>query len=146
MASASVAYWPLANGATAAVRAGDIPITRLAGVAFKVADIEKARQFYPTVLGLDEVYTLKDAAGSRLTGRLVTWESSNPGVATVSNSGLVTGVAPGQVTITASSEGTGGRAAISVTSLVTLQRMPDAKDRAELIEFLARATRPTDRR
>jgi len=59
--------------------------------------------------------TLKDAAGSRLTGRLVTWESSNPGVATVSNSGLVTGVAPGQVTITASSEGTGGRAAISVT-------------------------------
>ena len=31
-------------------------------------------------------------------------------------------------------------------SKMPLQRMPDAKDRAELIEFLARATRPTDRR
>ena len=31
-------------------------------------------------------------------------------------------------------------------SKMPLQRMPDAKDRADLIEFLARATRPTDRR
>jgi len=58
---------------------------------------------------------LKDAAGTPLTGRPVTWESSNPSVATVSSSGLVTGVAPGSSTITATSEGTGGRAAITVT-------------------------------
>jgi len=59
--------------------------------------------------------TLKDAAGNALTGRPVTWESSDISVATVSNHGLVTGVATGAATITASSEGTGGRAAITVT-------------------------------
>ena len=31
-------------------------------------------------------------------------------------------------------------------SKMPLQRMPDAKDRADLIEFLARATRPAERR
>ena len=37
--------------------------------------------------------TPKDAGGAALTGRVVTWASSNTGVATVSGSGLVTGVA-----------------------------------------------------
>lgn len=48
--------------------------------------------------------TTKDAGGNVLTGRVVTWASSNTAVATVSGSGAVTGVAPGSVTITATSE------------------------------------------
>ncbi|PYO96037.1 MAG: hypothetical protein DMD60_11980, partial [Gemmatimonadetes bacterium] len=45
--------------------------------------------------------TPKDAAGGTLTGRTVTWTSSNPSVATVSPSGQVAGVTPGSATITA---------------------------------------------
>ena len=48
--------------------------------------------------------TLTDANGATLTGRAVAWSTSYAGKATVSN-GVVTGVAFGQVTITASSEG-----------------------------------------
>lgn len=48
--------------------------------------------------------TLRDASSHILTGRTVTWATSNAGVATVSASGLVTAVAPGSVTITATSE------------------------------------------
>src|SRR2546427_260476 len=58
--------------------------------------------------------TTKDANGSVLTGRVVTWASGNTGVATVSSTGLVTGVAQGQATITAASEGQQGTAAVTV--------------------------------
>jgi uncharacterized protein YjdB len=57
----------------------------------------------------------KDAAGNTLTGRVVTWSSSNTAVATVNSSGLVTAVAVGSATITATSEGKSGTAAITVT-------------------------------
>src|SRR5438309_2140033 len=59
--------------------------------------------------------TTKDAAGNVLSGRTVTWASSNAAAATVSASGVVTGVAAGSATITATSEGQGGTAAITVT-------------------------------
>jgi hypothetical protein len=60
--------------------------------------------------------TPKDAAGNALTGRTVTWASSNVGVASVGAAGLVTGSAVGgPVTITATSEGHSGSAAITVT-------------------------------
>src|SRR5207245_1111893 len=58
--------------------------------------------------------TLKDANQNVLTGRVVTWASGNTGVATVSSTGLVTGVAQGQATITAASEGQQGTAAVTV--------------------------------
>src|SRR2546425_1970437 len=59
--------------------------------------------------------TVKDASGNTLTGRTVTWTTSNASVATVSASGLVSGVAAGAATITATSEGHSGTAAITVT-------------------------------
>src|SRR5437868_6210712 len=61
--------------------------------------------------------TLKDAAGNVLLGRVVTWTSSNTGVATVSGTGLVTGGAPGSATVTATSEGISGTAAVTVTAV-----------------------------
>src|SRR6266702_4707722 len=55
-----------------------------------------------------------DSAGTALGGRAVTWTSGAPGVATVDGSGLVTGVAAGSATITATSEGKSGSAAVTV--------------------------------
>ena len=37
--------------------------TRVAGESFKVADLEKARQFYAGILGLEEAFDLKDSNG-----------------------------------------------------------------------------------
>src|SRR5207245_1362321 len=59
--------------------------------------------------------TPRDASGNPLTGRVVTWSSSNSAVASVSSSGLVTGKAAGSATITATSEGKSGSAAVMVT-------------------------------
>src|SRR2546426_506737 len=61
--------------------------------------------------------TLKDAAGNVLSGRSVTWASGAPAVATVSSTGLVTGVAANAVTITATSEGQPGSAGVTVNLL-----------------------------
>jgi len=60
--------------------------------------------------------TLKDAGGNVLTGRVVTWSSSNPAIATVDGaSGVATGVTPGTATIVATSEGQTGSATLTVT-------------------------------
>src|SRR5947208_16645739 len=66
----------------------------------------------------------RDSLGNGLAGRVVTWGSSAPSVATVTSAGLVTGVAAGTATMTATSEGKSGTSAITVTfvpvSTVTL--------------------------
>ncbi len=64
--------------------------------------------------------TVKQANGATLTGRTVTWSSSAPNVATVSNSGDVTAVAAGNATITATSEGKSGTASVTVSGPVTV--------------------------
>src|SRR5438128_1039458 len=61
--------------------------------------------------------TTRDSAGNVLTGRTVTWASSNSGVATVSGTGLVMGVTAGSATITAISEGQSGQASLSVSNV-----------------------------
>ena len=65
--------------------------------------------------GVQLTATTKDSAGSILTGRIVTWASDAPGIASVSSSGSVTAVAVGSATLTASSEGKSGTATITVT-------------------------------
>ena len=57
----------------------------------------------------------RDSSANVLGGRAVTWSSSATSVATVSGSGLVTGVAAGSATITATSEGKSGTSAVTVT-------------------------------
>lgn len=56
----------------------------------------------------------RDGKGNPLTGRVVTWTSSAPLVATVSSTGIVAGVAPGPAVVTASSEGVTGTVTITV--------------------------------
>jgi uncharacterized protein YjdB len=56
----------------------------------------------------------KDAQGATLSGRPFAWVTSDASRATVSSTGLVTGVSPGAVTITASAEGKTGTASITI--------------------------------
>jgi hypothetical protein len=65
--------------------------------------------------------TLKDATGDTLSGRSVTWKSSDSTRATVGAGGLVTGVATGSTTVSAASEGKTGTALITVTDSGTIQ-------------------------
>jgi Big-like domain-containing protein/calcineurin-like phosphoesterase family protein len=60
--------------------------------------------------------TPKDANGTPLSGRTITWATGSAAIATVSASGLVSGVGAGSATITATAEGQSGTAAITVTS------------------------------
>jgi uncharacterized protein YjdB len=59
--------------------------------------------------------TLRDANNNVLTGRTVTWASGNTAFATVSGLGVVTGVAAGTTSITATSGGVSGSANVTVT-------------------------------
>jgi uncharacterized protein YjdB len=62
--------------------------------------------------------TVKDATGSVVSGPSVTWASTNSAVATVGTNGLVTAVAAGTATISATSSGVSGTATFTVTAPV----------------------------
>src|SRR5204862_26128 len=62
------------------------------------------------------VATVKDSSGNTLTGRTITYASSNTSVATVSSTGLVAAVAAGPAVITATSETVSGSATLTVTT------------------------------
>ncbi len=62
--------------------------------------------------------TVKDAQGNALSGHSVDWSSSSSSVVTVSSAGLVTAVAAGSATITATSEGKSGTAQVTVIAPV----------------------------
>ena len=65
---------------------------------------------------------VRDASSTVLTGRAVSWSTSNADVATVSaTTGLATGVAPGSATITASADGVTGKADVAVARLEPVQ-------------------------
>jgi hypothetical protein len=56
----------------------------------------------------------KDADGSVISGRSVTWTSSKLAVATIASDGVATSVAPGTATLTAAVEGVTGSATLTV--------------------------------
>ncbi|MEP7343642.1 MAG: Ig-like domain-containing protein [Gemmatimonadaceae bacterium] len=56
-----------------------------------------------------------DSAGTALTGRAIVWSSAEPTLASVSSSGLITALAPGSVSISATSEGVSGLTTITVS-------------------------------
>ena len=59
---------------------------------------------------------MRDANGNVLTGRALVWASANTGIATISTAGLVTAVAAGSTTLTATSEGQSGTATVTVAA------------------------------
>jgi uncharacterized protein YjdB len=70
-----------------------------------------------------------DAAGNRLRDRRVVWASANPSIASVSDNGVVTGVAPGRIDVAATSEGKSGIASVTVVpvppKVATVRIAPD---------------------
>jgi hypothetical protein len=58
--------------------------------------------------------TMRDANGTVLTERVVTWTSGNPLVATVSTDGVVTAVSAGTTSVTATAEGISAQSSIRV--------------------------------
>lgn len=61
--------------------------------------------------------TALDASGGVLTGRPVTWSSSDAAVASVSSSGLVSALAPGTAQLTATIGGVSGSATVTVAAV-----------------------------
>ena len=61
--------------------------------------------------------TVRDASGNVMTGQTIVWSTSNAAAATVNSNGVVTGVAAGSATITATCAGKIGSSAVTVTPL-----------------------------
>ncbi len=93
---------------TAGVTTTNVPVASVT-VSPAAASVQVGQTVQLTV-------TLKDANGNPLTGRTITWATSNAAVATVSGTGLVSGIAAGSVTVTATSEGQNGTAGVTVTA------------------------------
>lgn len=103
-----------------AVGPGGLVATAVLTVAQQVAQV----QVTPPSSSVDLAHTLqlsataRDANGNIMPGAAITWSSSDPTVATVSGTGLVTARAPGAVTITAASGSASGTAAVTVVQPV----------------------------
>jgi len=69
--------------------------------------------------------TTTDSGGNVVTDRQVTWASADPSLATVDETGLVSGVSAGPVTITTTSEGVTGSAALVVVATVVTSLADD---------------------
>lgn len=82
-----------------------------------VARVIVSPGFASVLVGEDQQFeaTLEDANGNVLTGRAITWSSSDPSVATVDGTGLATGESTGSTSIRAEAEGVTGGATLRVT-------------------------------
>jgi uncharacterized protein YjdB len=117
-----------ANGGVTAVAAGSAVVTAtVEGIAataavtvtqVPVATVSVSPTTASLVVGGTQQMTAsaRDAAGTVLTGRPVTWSSSSAAVASVSAGGLVTAVAAGSAVVTATVEGKSASAAITVAT------------------------------
>lgn len=108
----------VAAGAAAniSVTSGGVTVLVPATVTTKVVSvaITPADTTVPMEGTLQLVATAKDIGGATVAGATVAWSSSDPTKATVSSSGLVTGVATGATTITATVSG------VSATRVLTV--------------------------
>lgn len=116
-----------ASGAVTGVAPGQTQVTATAGgkqaqaavtvIPVPVANVSLSPPTATLIVGTTQqlVATTLDANNNVLTGRTVTWSSSNTAQATLNANGLVTAVSPGTPTITATSEGKTGTSSITVT-------------------------------
>src|SRR5207249_197802 len=100
-------------------RTSDTATVTVAGCVAPVAavTVSPAAPTVPVGQTAQLTATPQDASGNPLTGRVITWQSSNGAVASVNGSGLVTAVAAGPATITATSEGQSGTAVVTVSNV-----------------------------
>lgn len=90
-----------------------VTVTRVPVASVVVTPAETEVRVGRTIQLVAKVY---DAQGKELTGRTVTWSSSNTARATVNQNGTVTGRTLGIVTISATSEGQTGSSKVTVKS------------------------------
>jgi PKD repeat protein len=114
------------TGLVSGVAPGTVTITAASGgitgsaaievifVPVASVDVEPASATIAAGATVQLTATPRDASGTPLPGRAVTWSSSDNTIAVVSADGLVTGASEGIVTITATSEGQDGTASIDV--------------------------------
>ncbi|HEU0079969.1 MAG TPA: Ig-like domain-containing protein, partial [Longimicrobiaceae bacterium] len=118
------------SGQVQALNGGNVLISvstegKSASFTLQIFDPVASVSVTPNTAGIYAAQTLqltatpRSAAGAALTGRAVTWTTSDAGKATVDASGVVTAVGQGQVTITASSEGVGGMATLTILTRPT---------------------------
>lgn len=108
---------PVTITASSEGKSGTAQVTVIAPVA-SVAVTPPAASLLP--LGTQQLAAVpRDAGNNALSGRAVTWASSNPAIASVSTTGLVTAFTPGTATISATSEGQVGTSTITVLAPVT---------------------------
>ena len=117
LVTGTTAGGPVTITATSEGQSGTSSVT-VTATAEPVASVEVAPSSASIAVGgtVQLTATPKDAGGQPLTGRTITWASSATGVATVSATGLVTGVAAGPATVTATSEGQSGSSSITVST------------------------------
>jgi uncharacterized protein YjdB len=87
-------------------------------VPVPVASVTVSPATASVAIGLTTQLTasLFDASGNALSGRVVSWSSSQSTVAAVSSTGVVSGISGGTATITATSEGKSGSATVNVVA------------------------------
>ena len=89
--------------------------------------------------------TTTDAGGNVLTGRTITWSSTNTAVATVNATGYAKAVGPGSAALVATSEGKSGQAQITVNgssspvpvASVTVSPSSATKNVGDVVQFAA---------
>ena len=121
----------------------DTAVVTVSGCTVPVASVTvtPASATVRTGQGVQLTATPKDANGTPLAGRVVTWASSNTALAVVDVNGNVTGMSPGSATITATSEGQRGTAAITVTNIpvasVTVNPSPASVQQGSTVQLTA---------
>ena len=105
--SATITATSEGKSGTATITVTNVPVATVT-VAPTSANLQTAQTVQLTA-------TARDASGNILSGRVITWSSSNASVASVNGSGLVTGAGAGSATITATSEGQSGTSSVTVT-------------------------------
>ncbi|HYR99477.1 MAG TPA: Ig-like domain-containing protein, partial [Gemmatimonadales bacterium] len=131
--SATITATSEGQSGTAAITVTNVPVASVT-VTPASASIQQGQTIQLTA-------TPKDANGNALTGRVVTWSSSNTSVASVNAGGFVTSGAAGSATITAASEGKSGTSAITVTSVpvasVTVSPAPASVQAGQTVQLTA---------
>lgn len=97
---------------------GTLPITVSGSPVVATVTVAPAPGLVGTGNTLQLTRTARAASGTIIPGVATTWTSSTPAAATVDANGLVTPVAPGTTTITATAEGVSGTSVVTVLTSV----------------------------